>query len=460
MILDFKNSDYIDCVEGVKSAVRDRGYFAYVHTFGCQQNEADSEKIRGMLIEMGYSLSNEYEKCDLIIVNTCAIRELAEKKAFSMLGLFGALKKKRPELIVGVVGCMAAESGTMEKLKRDFHYVSFTAEPNMLHKIPYLILKYLNENKRSFVIGEDKGDLIEGIPTYRCGNHRAWVSIMYGCNNFCSYCIVPYVRGRERSRRSEDVIRECRELIDAGVKEITLLGQNVNSYKADIDFPSLLESIAKIDGEFVIRFMTSHPKDVSPNLVEVMKKHRTKIAPFFHLPLQSGSDKILKSMNRTYDRERYLSVVEMLRGSIPDIVLSTDVIVGFPGEQEEDFEDTLDILRKVEFDSVFCFAYSPRAGTKAEKMTDTVPDEIKTSRMGKLFALQDKISYEKNLSYVGRIERVLVDSVSKNDQTVYSARTLGNKLVHFKSSDVKIGEFAEVEIEKAGVCDLFAKIKK
>ncbi len=459
MIINLNETDYDVVTSKVRRYTSNPKLRAHVMTFGCQQNEADSEKIRGMIKDMGYELSEDYKVCDLIIVNTCAIREHAEMKALSTLGNFRAVKKNNPSLIVGVVGCMAAEYGICEKLKKDFHYVSFTAEPNMLHKIPVLVLNSIEENKRTFVIGEDKGDIAEGLPVVRIGGHKAWVSIMYGCNNFCSYCIVPYVRGRERSRDSKTVIEECRALASEGIKEITLLGQNVNSYKSDMSFAELMENIANIPGDFIIRFMTSHPKDASDELIDVMKRHFGKIAPFFHLPLQSGSNKILKKMNRTYDRERYLSVVNKLREAIPDIALSTDVIIGFPGESDEDFTDTMDILRSVRFDVVYSFLYSPREGTKAAQMTDTVDEKIKNARMKELLSLQDEISYEKNLPYVGKRVRVLVDSLSKRArENTYTARTPGNKLVHFRCEENHIGEFAEIEIEKAGAYDLFGKI--
>ena len=458
MIIDINDTRYEEDITRAASYVRGRNLKAHVMTFGCQQNEADSERARGILAEIGYILSEDYRECDVILVNTCAIREHAEMKALSMLGNFRAVKKRNPALIVGVFGCMAAEPTVTEKLKKDFHYVSFTFEPNMLYMLPTLLLRSIEDSKRSFIIGEDKGDIVEGAPVCRKGDIKAWVSVMYGCNNFCSYCIVPYVRGRERSRRWEDILSECRELIADGVMEITLLGQNVNSYKSDIDFAQLLEKIAQIDGDFIIRFMTSHPKDVSERLISVMKKYTGKIAPYFHLPLQSGSDAVLRKMNRSYNRERFLDVAKRLRTEIPGIALSTDVIIGFPGETEEDFADTMDILREVRFDMVYSFLYSRREGTAAASMTDTVADEIKNDRMKRLLSEQDVISYEMNLPYVGRKVRVLVESVSKRgDGDTYSARCGSNKLVHFKSNKNCIGKFIEVEIEKAGAFDLFAK---
>ena len=433
---------------------------AHVITFGCQQNERDSETVLGLLGEMGYTPTDNADDADIIVINTCAIREHAEVKALSLLGRFKAQKKKNPDLLVGVVGCMAAEPHRADMLKKDFHYVSFTLEPNMLHRIPELVFKKLNDGKRSFVFGEDKGDIYENAPAVRRESHRAWVSIMYGCNNFCSYCIVPYVRGRERSRRSEDIISECKSLVASGVKEITLLGQNVNSYKSEISFAELLSKIAEIEGDFIIRFMTSHPKDTSDELISVMRKHTPKIAPFFHLPLQSGSNRILKEMNRTYTRERYLEIATALRMNIPGIALSTDVIIGFPTESDDDFADTMDILRQVEFDNVYAFLYSPREGTRAAKMDGAVPREVKDIRMAELLKAQDKLSLERNLPYENSIQRVLVDSFEiREDKRICSGRTLTNKLVYFESN-TPVGEFVDVKITKACPYHLLGEAEK
>jgi len=450
MIHSINDKGVREYISLVKALNEGKTLCAHVITFGCQQNERDSETILGYLTEMGYNPTDDPEIADIIILNTCAIREHAEVKALSMLGRYKGQKKKNPDLIVGVVGCMAAEPHRAEMLKKDFHYVTFTLEPNMLHRIPELIYKKITDGKRSFVFGADEGDIYEDAPSVRKSNHRAWVSIMYGCNNFCSYCIVPYVRGRERSRRSEDILSECRELVASGVKEITLLGQNVNSYKADISFPELISKVAEIEGNFIIRFMTSHPKDTSSELILVMKKHHPKIAPFFHLPLQSGSNSILKAMNRTYTREKYLDIAKELKDSIPGIALSTDVIIGFPGETDEDFRDTIDILQTVGFDNVYAFLYSPREGTKAAKMTPTVEREVKDKRMAELLALQDKLSLEKNMLYENCVEKVLVDSFEMRDgKRICSSRTLTNKLVYFESNDANVGDFVEIKIEKA-----------
>ncbi len=452
----FDNADVKRHASLVKELISTDKY-ACVITFGCQQNEADSEKLRGMLIDMGYSLTDDPSIADLIAVNTCAIRQHAEEKALSMLGRFKRMKDARPEMIIAVVGCMAAEPHVADMLKKDFHYVSFTLEPSMLHRFPEAVYDYLSIRKRSFVFGTKEYGIAEGINSVRLSDHRAWVSIMYGCNNYCSYCIVPYVRGRERSRSSQSIIKECEDLVKKGYKEITLLGQNVNSYRADLDFASLLEKIANIAGDFIIRFMTSHPKDVSDSLIEVMGKYNGKIAPYFHLPLQSGSDRILKAMNRTYDIQGFLRIVEKLRKSVPSIALSSDVIVGFPSESEQDFEDTLSVLQHVEFDMVYAFIYSRREGTRAALMDDQIPDEIKSARMARLLDLQCDISLRKNKPYVGKEERVLVDSRDRKDADCYIARTLTNKLVHFTADTNCVGEFKNVKISRAGAFDLFGE---
>ncbi len=449
---------YIDAVKSVLSADAKK---ACIITFGCQQNEADSEKIRAMAVMMGYSLTDTPEGADLVVINTCAIREHAELKALSVVGRFKAEKKKNKDLIVAVVGCMAAEEHVAEKIKKSYPYVSFTLEPALIYKFPELLYKSLSENKRSFVFGCDEGHIVEGIEPVRASNHRAWVSIMYGCNNFCSYCIVPYVRGRERSRDSSDIIRECESLAASGYKEITLLGQNVNSYKSDMDFATLLERVAEIPGDFTVRFMTSHPKDVSDRLIEVVGKYTGKIAPSFHLPLQSGSDSVLLRMNRTYNTERYLSIVKKLRESVPGISITSDIIVGFPGESEKDFEDTLDIMKKIKFDMVYSFIYSVREGTRAAGMDNHIPDDVKSARMSRLLLLQDEISLEKNLSYVGRVERVLVDGISKCDEgDIYSARTATNRLVHFKSDKDFTGQYINIKIKRAGAYILYGEISE
>lgn len=442
------------------NAVREYNYgkkrLASVITLGCQQNEADSEKIRSFAKEMGYELTDIPEDANLIVLNTCAVRRHAELKALSIVGNFKALKGVREDLVIAVCGCMAAEPHMAEKIKKSYPQVSFTLEPGLIHKFPEMVASFLLRKRRSFIFGSQENDVVEGMKSVRQSNFKAWVSVMYGCNNFCSYCIVPYVRGRERSRESEAVIQECRELVQNGYKEITLLGQNVNSYKSDRTFAELIEEIAKIEGDFIIRFMTSHPKDVSDALIDVMGRYAGKIVPAFHLPLQSGSDKVLKDMNRTYDTKKYLATVRKLRETVPEIAITSDIIVGFPTETDEDFEDTMRMLETVRFDMVYSFIYSKREGTKAAKMESVVSDETNKTRMARLLDVQCNISHEINDTYIGKTVRVLVDSYDESDRgRIYNARTLTNKLVHFEADNAPIGEFVNVKISRAGAFDLF-----
>lgn len=459
MIKKYDSLGSSECAERVRILNEGRGLMASVITFGCQQNEADSERILGTLLSMGYEKCDSPDKADIVIVNTCAIREHAEMKALSLLGSFKENKKRNPDFILGICGCMANETHIADKLKKDFHYVTFTLEPGRYELIPELVLRSITDKKRSFILGDDMPDIVEDIPIKRASRHKAFVSIMYGCNNFCSYCIVPYVRGRERSRDSADVIRECRELVADGVREITLLGQNVNSYHSDMTFPELLSAVAEIEGDFTIRFMTSHPKDTSEALIDVMAKYTPKIAPFFHLPLQSGSDQVLRAMNRTYSREKYLSIVRALRAAIPNIALSTDVIVGFPGEEEQDFLDTLRVIEEVEFDNVYAFIYSQRSGTAAAKMQCRIPPEVSHERLDRLLKIQDKIALKKNLPYENTYQRVLAETKSDYlGKTVYNGRTLTGKLVHFTSVRECIGEVVTVKINKANAFDLLGEL--
>ena len=430
----------------------------YIKTFGCQQNESDSEKLLGLCMAMGYRPVSEPSEADLILVNTCAVREHAEVKALSMLGRYKDFKRERPELIIGLVGCMASIKEIREQIKRSFKYVSFTLPPSVPERLPELIYGVMKSGERLFPEAPECSPITEGVPTVRSERHRAYVSVMYGCNNFCTYCIVPYTRGRERSRASEAVIDECRRLVEDGVREITLLGQNVNSYKSDLDFASLLEKIANIEGDFTVRFMTSHPKDASDSLIEVMAKYKGKIAPHFHLPLQSGSDRILKKMNRHYDKARFLSVVKTLREKIPDVSLSTDIIVGFPSESEEDFLETLKILQEVRFDMVYAFMYSERYGTPAANMTDRVEQNIKEERLARLLEIQDGISLEANMRLVGSVERVLVDRIEDfRGIPTATGRSGGGKLVHFPARHARVGEIVSVEITEAKTFSLNAK---
>ena len=449
--------DMNEYINLVKQNIEPHDYKACVVTFGCQQNEADSEKLRGMAKAMGYGVVYEVKDADLIIVNTCAVREHAELKALSTIGQYKHLKSKNPDMLIGVCGCMVAQKHRVDELKNSYPYVDFSFEPSSLDRFPEILYDVLNRKGRLFSFGENAREIGEGIPVLRESDSKAWVSIMYGCNNFCSYCIVPYVRDRERSREYRFVVDEVKELVESGVKEITLLGQNVNSYSGGCTFAQLVEKLSAIEGDFLIRFMTSHPKDVSDELIAAMAKS-DRVAKHFHLPLQSGSDNILKVMNRHYDREHYLQNVKKLRAAMPNIALTTDIIVGFPGETDEDFEATLDVLRTVRYDMIYSFIYSPRNGTPAAKMENQVPQSVKSERMQRLLELQNQISLEKNQETVGKVQRVLVEGPSKNDSEVFTGRTETNKLVHFASDDSNIGKFVNVKITRAEPFNLRGEI--
>ena len=430
--------------------------YAFVQTFGCQQNEADSEKIAGMCVAMGYEICSEPALADLIMVNTCAVREHAEQKALSIIGQYKHLKNAKPDMLIGVCGCMVTQEHRKEGIKHSYPYVDFVLGTSSLHRLPELIYTKIQRGKRLYCPEEKEYLVAEGIPIHRESTYRAWVSIMYGCNNFCTYCIVPYVRGRERSRRPDDIIAEVRELVEQGYKDITLLGQNVNSYGKDAksddgeiyDFADLLADIDKIEGDYYIRFMTSHPKDASNKLIDVIAESK-HVAHQFHLPMQSGSDSILKAMNRHYDTEKYLRTVDYLRKRVPDVTISSDIIVGFPSETDEDFEATLDMLRRVKFDMTYSFIYSPRKDTPAAAMDCQIPDAIKGERMNRLLETQNAIALEKNKPMEGRIIKVLCDGPSKNNENVYSGRSEGNKIVLFDGDESDIGKFLSIKITRA-----------
>lgn len=445
--------------EGVKAYTqafkKDKGYSprVYVRTFGCQQNEADSEKYVGMAVALGYEYSSCEEEAELVLYNTCAVREHAELKALSITGQLKHLKSKNPDMLVGICGCMVAQEHRLNDIKNKYPYVNFLFGTGSHEKFPSYLYKAIKTRKRAFYPDTEYG-IAENMPSRRESTFKAWVSVMYGCNNFCTYCVVPYVRGRERSRRKEDILDEVRSLVQSGCKEITLLGQNVNSYGKgiydDYDFADLLNDICKIKGDYWIRFMTSHPKDASKKLIDVIAENcgdncKPKIVKQFHLPLQSGSSEILKKMNRHYDREAYMSLMSYMKGKIPDIALSTDIIVGFPTETEEDFSQTLSALEEVRYDAFFSFIYSIRKGTPAEKM-EQVPENIKKERFARLLDTQNRISNEKNRAYIGKTERVLVEGVSKTDPSMLTGRNEKNRLVHFKGDTSLIGSFAYIKI--------------
>lgn len=433
---------------------------AFVLTFGCQQNEADSEKLMGMSEAMGYALTDRPEDADLILVNTCAIREHAELKALSIVGQYKHLKAKNPSLLIGVCGCMVTQEHRRDEIKHRYPYVDFVFGTSSIHRLPQLICEKLTRGKRVFCPEESAYLVAEGLPIHRESGYRAWVSIMYGCNNFCSYCIVPYVRGRERSREMGAIVDEVRGLVADGYKDITLLGQNVNSYGKDsgypYDFADLLAELDRIDGDYILRFMTSHPKDADRKLIDVMASSR-HIARQFHLPMQSGSDKILRVMNRHYDTEKYLDTVRYMREKMPDVTLTSDIIVGFPGETEEDFEGTLSMLRTVGFDMLYSFIYSPRKGTPAAKMEEQIPHNVQSARFERLLTLQNQIGLEKNQQLVGKTVRVLCDGVSKNNAALYAGRTEGNKITFFEGTPEDTGRFIDFTVERADAYALYGK---
>ncbi len=433
----------------------------FIRTFGCQQNEADSEQLRGMASQMGYGRADTPEEADLILVNTCAVREHAELRALSVTGQFKKLKEKNPELMIGVCGCMVTQEHRMDQVKKSYPYVDFLIGTGMLYRFPEILAERLGGGKRSFTVDEPEGSLAEGMPILRESDTTAWVSVMYGCNNFCSYCVVPYTRGRERSRERADIIAEVKSVIANGAKEITLLGQNVNSYSSEgRDFADLVKEICDLPGDFILRFMTSHPKDASRKLIDTMASCE-KCARQFHLPLQSGSARVLDVMNRRYTPDSYLSLVSYLREKMPNVAISSDIIVGFPGETEEEFEETLSMLRKVEFDMVYSFIYSPRPLTPAASMENQIPKDVKSARFDRLLCVQNEISLKKNLSLLNGIERVLIEGESKNSADMLTGRADSNKLVHIprtRETEALIGKFANVRITKAETFALFGEV--
>ena len=431
---------------------------AYVETYGCQQNEADSEKLRGYLVQSGYAIVNDAEGADVVVMNTCAIREHAEQRVFGNLGALTHTKKRHPEQKIFLCGCMAGETKVSDRIKKSYPHVDGCFSTHHLWQFPEILWNVLSKKKRQFYIEDEPGSIAEGIPQVRDNALKAWVSIMYGCNNFCTYCIVPYVRGRERSRKKEDILAECRSLIENGCKEITLLGQNVNSYGKDladgVDFSDLLAEIAAIEGDFLIRFMTSHPRDAGKKLFDTMASS-PKIAKQLHLPFQSGSSRVLKAMNRHYDREKYLELVHYAKSVMPDLVLTSDVIVGFPGETEAEFEETISLIEEVRYDSLFTFIFSPRTGTPAASMDDPTSKEEKNCRFDRLCAVQNRISEEIHEGYVGKTMRCLIDGTDKEFLT---ARTEGGRLVRFKGDPSMIGSYRYITITGATTWSLTGEL--
>ena len=434
---------------------------ALVDTFGCQQNVADSQHILGMLEAMGFTFTDRAEEADIIVLNTCAIRDHAEKRVFGNLGALTHTKKAHPEQIICLCGCMAQRPEVAEKVRKSYRHVDLVFGPQALWKFPELLMQVYTRRGRVFSIDDEHGRIAEGMPVVREGSIRAWVSIMYGCNNFCSYCIVPYVRGRERSREPERILAEVRELVQAGYKEITLLGQNVNSYGKDLDtdwdFADLLSAIDEIEGDYLIRFMSSQPKDAGYKLFDTMARC-VHVAKQLHLPVQSGCDRVLRAMNRPYDRAKYLDLITYARKVMPELVLTSDVIIGFPGETEAEAMETVALVKEVEFDALFTFIFSPRPGTPAAKLDDPVPRAEKQVWFDRLCQAQNEISARHHAAYVGKTLRVLVDGETDDSRWPLSGRTAGGRLVHLVGDRSAIGTYRYVTVTDSNTWALFGEL--
>ncbi len=433
--------------------------YYYIFTYGCQMNVHESEKIAGMLVNIGYSSCDDAEKADVIVFNTCCIRDTAEKHILGNIGDIKHLKRQKPSLIVAVVGCMTQQNGEKESLKKKFPFVNIILGTDNLSLLPDAVESIVAKRKKfvSCIHDEPFADLNESTPVYRTSGTNAWVNIMYGCDNFCTYCIVPYVRGRERSRDPKHVLDEVKRLIDLGYPEITLLGQNVDSYRfGEYDFAYLLENIAKIDGKFRLRFMTSHPKDFNSRVIDIIASS-DNICNNIHLPVQSGSNRVLKLMNRKYTRERYLEIIEEIRAKLPDVGITSDIMTGFPTETDEDFYDTVSLMEKVRFSNAFTFVYSPRQGTVAARMEQLDP-AVKQKRITELVALQNRISAEISADYIGKTEEILVEDVSPKQDGFVCGRTESGRLVTFEGKKELVGRFVTVKIDSARSSALFGSI--
>ena len=434
---------------------------AMVDTFGCQQNVADSQHIMGMLEAMGFGFTDDPARAAVVVLNTCAIRDHAEKRVYGTLGALTHTKKADPEQVICLCGCMAQRPEVAEKVRQSYRHVDLVFGPQALWKFPELLYNVYTQRRRVFSVADEHGAIAEGMPVMREGRTRAWVSIMYGCNNFCSYCIVPYVRGRERSRDPEQIIAEVRQLVADGFKEITLLGQNVNSYGKDLDTPydfaDLLAALDGIDGDYLIRFMSSQPKDATHKLFDVMARSR-HVARQLHLPVQSGCDRVLRAMNRPYDRAKYLELITYARKVMPELVLTSDVIIGFPGETEAEAMETVALVEQVRFDALFTFIFSPRPGTPAARMDDPVSREEKQKWFDRLCDTQNRISEELHAAYVGRTLRCLVDGESDDARWPLTARTAGGRLVHLVGDKSAIGAYHDVKITDSNTWALFGEL--
>ncbi len=423
---------------------------ACVVTFGCQMNARDSEKLTGILIQAGFLIVEE-ESADFVIYNTCTVRDNANQRVYGRLGYVGGLKKKNPHMKIALCGCMMQEPTVIEKIKKTYRFVDLVFGTHNLYKFPEYLVSCLSQDGQIIDIWDKPDEIEENLPTVRKYPFKSGVNIMFGCNNFCTYCIVPYVRGRERSREPKEIIKECERLVSEGVTEVMLLGQNVNSYgrglENPISFPELLKEVEKIEGIKRIRFMTSHPKDLSDELIETIK-NSDKICRHIHLPLQSGSSKILKAMNRCYDKERYLEVAEKIRREIPDVSITTDIIVGFPGETPEDVDETIDVIRRVEYDNAFTFIYSKRTGTPAASMENQVPEEESHKQFDRVLAEVQKYAKKQSSRFEGRVMEALVEEVNENDSSLVTGRLSNNIIVHFPGSADMVGKYVNVKLNE------------
>lgn len=432
----------------------------FLKTYGCQMNEHDSENIQAMLEEMGFKEAENYEQADLILLNTCSIRENAHNKAFGMLGRLKHLKQEKPDIIIGLCGCMAQEEGVIQEILTRYPQVNFVFGTHNLHRLPIVLKKYMDTNHQEIEVFSKEGNLIEGMPVKRMSPYKAYVNIIYGCDKFCTYCIVPYTRGKQRSRRKEDILQEVEELVKEGYQEVTLLGQNVNAYGKDLEenygMEDLLEDVAKTNIPR-IRFMTSHPWDFTDKMIEVIAKY-PNIMKSIHLPVQSGSSRILRKMGRRYTKESYLELFDKIKETVPNVSISTDIIVGFPGEEEEDFQETLDLVRHCKFDNAFTFIYSPRENTPASRLTDNTPLEVKEKRLQELNQLVNQYFLENNQKKVGSIEKVLVEGKNENGKTDLYGYTETNKLINFNGSSDAIGKIIDVKVTDAKTWSLDGEI--
>ena len=431
----------------------------YIKTYGCQMNEHDSENIKAMLEELGFSYVDDYMDADLVILNTCSIRENAHNKAFGMLGRLKHLKEEKPNLIVGLCGCMAQEEGVVNEILNKYKWVNFVFGTHNIHRFPYILEENFNSNHQEIEVLSHEGNIVEGIPVKRDSKYKAYVNIIYGCDKFCTYCIVPFTRGKQRSRERADILKEVEELVKNGYKEVTLLGQNVNAYGKDFDYiytlENLLEDVAKTGIER-IRFMTSHPWDFTDGMIDVIERF-DNIMPFVHLPVQSGSSKVLKLMGRRYTRESYLELFNKIRKKIKNVTISTDIIVGFPGEEEEDFEETLSLAEICKFDNAYTFIYSPRENTAAAKLDDNVTLEEKEERLQRLNKVMNKYFLESNKKLVGKVVKVLVEGKSNKEDNLFG-NTEGNKLINFKGNKDLIGKIIDVKVTAAKTWSLDGEI--